>query len=265
MNEAFSRLAQFITPDQEEIMLRKIGHVGVNAVWGATGVGKSALLRYRYYLIMAYSLKLIEETDFPMLPKDGPYKWPRYERFGWVDVTGEPFDLAEFSRRLLLDFHSNDPREMEKAAVAVIQGHNPIQCCYEIIRRQKCLVVVDGLRSTRDWDSIKQAFWCHQNSDSCIFVITTDKRIAEHCFADDPWWGAINHITPLDDTSALNLFKKVCLLISLLSNSRYIYVSLPACSSISKLNYLIPFIMHIDLSSVGVPAVLRVPALPVGF
>lgn len=237
--EALFQFSQFITPDQEELLQENFH--GVKAVWGGTGVGKSALVRFYYYLIMAYSLKLIEETELVrrgLLPEDSRHSLTGFERFGWVDVP-EPFDLAEFSRRLLLDFNSYDPGEMEKTAVGIIQGHNPIQQCYETIRKQKCLVVIDGLRSTRDWDSIKQAFWGHHHKHSCIYVITIDESVAQHCLNNSN--NVINYgrtipMRALDDNSALDLFKKVCLLTTVLPNtSRYIYY-LPTSSSTSNPN-----------------------------
>ncbi|XP_066393255.1 uncharacterized protein [Miscanthus floridulus] len=218
--EALFQFEPFITPDQDielvtEIIVGHVYYCGVRAVWGASGVGKSALVRLTYYTVMAGSLELLKAAEFP---KRGGLSYAflvfgdkalQFERFGWVDVP-EPFDLAEFSRRLLLDFHSDDPGKMEKTAVGIIQGHNPIQQCYEIMRRHRCLVVIDGLRSTRDWDSIEQAFWCHHHPESSILVITTDESAAKHCVAkDDLSCERIIPMRALDDTSALELFIKV--------------------------------------------------------
>lgn len=74
---------------------------------------------------MANSLKMIKYDELPnreemYLAEEGDLAL--FERFGWVDVP-EPFDLAEFSRRLVLDFNSYDPGEMEKTAVAIIRLH----------------------------------------------------------------------------------------------------------------------------------------------
>lgn len=227
MEEAISQLAELITPEQDQLLWWILGLTydgidnRVTAVWGTSGVGKSALIRFCYYSSMAYSLKLIKDTEVhkttlnflsSVSSKIIFLSNLQFERHGWVDVP-EPFDLAEFARRLLLDFNSYDPVEMEKTAVGIIQGHNPIQQCYEIIRKQKCQVVIDGLRSTRDWESIKQAFLCHHHKESCILVISTDESVAKHCATK--YSGANNfqriiHIKALDDTSALELFGKVC-------------------------------------------------------
>ena len=59
----------------------------VHAVWGGTGVGKSALLRFVYYYLMANSLKMIKFDDLPnreemYLSEEGDLAL--FERFGWV-------------------------------------------------------------------------------------------------------------------------------------------------------------------------------------
>ncbi|CAD6221263.1 unnamed protein product [Miscanthus lutarioriparius] len=181
IDEALFQFEPFITPDQDIELVTEIivGHV--------FSCGVKAKLSF-----LVFDDKALQ-----------------FERFGWVDVP-EPFDLAEFSRRLLLDFHSDDPGKMEKTAVGIIQGHNPIQQCYEIMRRHRCLVVIDGLRSTRDWDSIEQALWCHHHPEASILVITTDESVAKHCVAkDDLSCERIIPMRALDDKSALELFIKV--------------------------------------------------------
>ncbi|XP_044335815.1 disease resistance protein Pik-2-like [Triticum aestivum] len=88
----------------EQIMYRP----GVTSVWGIAGVGKSTLVRECYD---HFREKLITHD---------------IQRSAWVDVP-DPFNLVEFSRLLLLDFHRPDLEAMEAAAIGIMQGQDPIQ------------------------------------------------------------------------------------------------------------------------------------------
>ncbi|XP_044318704.1 disease resistance protein Pik-2-like [Triticum aestivum] len=133
---------------------------GVTSVWGIAGVGKSTLVRDRYYARM-------QECSFA-------------GKFAYVDVP-DPFDLVEFSRLLLLDFHRCDLEAMEAAAIGIIQGQDPIQGCREILRQDGYLVIIDGLQFTYDWDLIETVFLSPITTESIIVVITTEESIAKHC------------------------------------------------------------------------------------
>lgn len=96
----------------------------------------------------------------------------------WVDVPN-PFDLTDFSWRLLLDFYSDDPQAKEAAAVGLMEGTlDPIQKCREFLRR-KCLVIINDLRSEEDWDLIKNTF-LSEHIQSIVIVRSYD-RINKHC------------------------------------------------------------------------------------
>lgn len=113
---------------RQEIHYCHVRELGVNAVWETVGVGKSALVRCSYYANMAISLNITQQTNlsrFGDLYLQESICGGMFDMFGWVHVP-DPFDLAEFSRRLLLDFHSLDPHEMEARAVGIVQGQDPI-------------------------------------------------------------------------------------------------------------------------------------------
>jgi hypothetical protein len=130
--------------------------------------------------------------------------------FAWVDVPS-PFNLTEFAWRLLLDFYSDDPQVKQTATISMIEeGQVPIQECRDIIKGQRCLVVINGLRSTQDWDFIQAAFELQQYISSTIVVITNEENVAMHCVQNKK--KQVLNIRCLQGDAALNLFEKVCLL-----------------------------------------------------
>jgi hypothetical protein len=158
----------------------RLNGLQVLSVWGIAGVGKSALVRNMYY-------DRIHRND------------SLFDRYGWVDVT-HPFNLRDFSRSLLLDFHSQP--------VQAMGIKDPTQECHKILKDNRCLVVIDDLESMEEWDLI-QAALVSRPSSSIIIVITTEASIAAHC-ADNE--GVIFNVKGLEDKAALELFKKqVCL------------------------------------------------------
>lgn len=146
------------------------------SVWGIAGVGKSALVRNMYF-------DRIHRND------------QLFEKYGWVDVT-HPFNLRDFSRSLLLDFHSEP--------VQAMGIKDPTQECHKILEDNRCLVVIDDLQSIEEWDLI-QAALVSRPSRSIIIVITTEASIATYC-ADNE--GVVFNVKGLEDKAALKLFKK---------------------------------------------------------
>jgi hypothetical protein len=159
----------------------------VNSLWGIAGVGKSALVRDIYEDHMA---RYSRETQ---------------RKYSWVDVP-HPFRLMEFSRRLLLGFNSKDLHAQETAAVGIMEGQDTIQACCHFLQQYVCTIVIDGLRSTHDWDSIKAAFLSEPTQSSRIIVITTEETVATHCALDKH---RVHNIKGLDAKDALRLFKEV--------------------------------------------------------
>ncbi|KQK16577.2 hypothetical protein BRADI_1g29360v3 [Brachypodium distachyon] len=103
----------------------------------------------------------------------------QFTKYSWVDVP-HPFNLTDLACRLLVDFHSDNVRAKETAALGIVEGQSPIQGCCKFLREDTCLVVIDGLQSTQDWDLIKAAF-LSMPIKGCILVITNEARVAKHC------------------------------------------------------------------------------------
>uniref|UniRef100_A0A453A019 Disease resistance protein RPM1 n=4 Tax=Aegilops tauschii subsp. strangulata TaxID=200361 RepID=A0A453A019_AEGTS len=149
---------------------------GVISLWGPAGAGLSTLVRILYYKVMLRS-DASWEWEYH---QEGPVSWEeKITMFSWVDVP-HPFNLKDFCWRLLLDFRSDDLRAKKIAAVGIMEGEDPIQQCSKILREDECVVVIDGLRSTDDWDLIKAAVLPDPIT-SHIIVIANAASVATHC------------------------------------------------------------------------------------
>lgn len=164
---------------EKRVLMEQLWTPGVISLWGIAGVGKSALVRNIY-----------DRKQYKM---------------SWVDVP-HPFRLMEFSRRLLLGFYSKDLHAQETAAIDIMEGQDTIQACCHILQQYKCVIIIDGLRSTHHWDSIKAAFLSEPTQSSSIIVITTEETVATHCTPDKC---KVHNIKGLDAKDALRLFKEI--------------------------------------------------------
>ncbi|KAK1641980.1 hypothetical protein QYE76_059785 [Lolium multiflorum] len=173
--------------EEHSVINEELWRPGVSSLWGIAGVGKSALVRDIYEDHMA---RCSRETQ---------------RKYSWVDVP-HPFRLMEFSRRLLLGFYSKDLHAQETAAVGIMEGQDTTQACCHFLQQYVCTIVIDGLRSTHDWDSIKAAFLSEPTQTSRIIVITTEETVATHCALDNR---RVHNIKGLDAKDALRLFKEI--------------------------------------------------------
>ncbi|CAM0908527.1 unnamed protein product [Alopecurus aequalis] len=158
----------------------------VYSVWGFAGVGKSAIVRSRYFKHM---IRCQNHTT----------------KFGWVDVP-ETFSLTDLCRRLLVDLHSSDLESKESTAVGILEGQDPIQGCCKVLQEGNYIVVIDGLRSTNEWDLIKAAFLSEPIKGSLV-IITNEESVAKHC-VDQESYHHVN-IKGLEADAALNLYTKI--------------------------------------------------------
>jgi hypothetical protein len=167
----------------------------VTSVWGIAGVGKSTLVTWYYFE--------------KMLDPKNEYKFSHY---CWVDVP-HPFSLAELSLRLLQAFYWDYPSQgKERAMIDILEGNrDPIQECRLLLRHYKgWLLVLDGLRSTDDWDSINEAFCLSQPTPGCkTIVVTNEQHVAMHCANKND--KQVISVQGLEADEALKFFKeKVC-------------------------------------------------------
>ncbi|KAJ1275282.1 hypothetical protein BS78_05G124400 [Paspalum vaginatum] len=99
-----------------------------------------------------------------------------FPRLSWVDVS-HPFNLTNIAWSLLLEFE-------------------------QFMDQDRCLVVVDGLQTTEEWDLIRYSL-VSKCSKSIIIVITTDATVAMHCANREE---AMYNVKSLEDQEAYDLF-----------------------------------------------------------
>jgi hypothetical protein len=140
----------------------------VISVWGMAGVGKSFLVEALY--------NHFAET---------------FESSAVVSAT-HPFDIKHLCQDLVQDLKP-------------VQGEDIFARCWKYMEERWCLVVIDGLRSTEDWDLIESNL-ISGASRSCIIVITREESVARYCAKSD---NALCRIHGLEAEAARLLFEKV--------------------------------------------------------
>jgi hypothetical protein len=122
---------------------------------------------------------LIHKVYTRIVHKSKQFEGLEFERHSWVDVP-IPFSLEVFSRRLLLNLRSEDLVAEEIDAVGMMRDPCLTQECSDLLSEHDCLVIINGLQSTCDWDSIKAAL-LSKPTKGCILVITNEASVATHC------------------------------------------------------------------------------------
>ncbi|CAM0878879.1 unnamed protein product [Alopecurus aequalis] len=161
----------------------QMNHSQVMSVWGIPGVGKSSLVRTLYYD------QILENQQF--------------QEYSWVGLSQtQPFDLRDFCQSLLLDFQSEYLQAEETAPSHSMSG---IKECCELLSTRQCLVIIDGLQSTEEWDLIQSTLVPrHSGSKTLIIVITTTASIATYCADKEE---LVLHVKPLEADAAFDLLK----------------------------------------------------------
>ncbi|KQK16581.2 probable disease resistance protein RXW24L [Brachypodium distachyon] len=152
----------------EYVSETRVNSPPVMSVWGIPGVGKSALVR-----------KLYDERKLHS---------NNYDKYFWVDVS-RPFNLRDLYLSLLQGIHP------EK---------DPIEECHSLLTKHRCFVVIDELRSTKEWD-LMQAALKPKKAKSVIIVITTDKSIATYCTNNNE--KLLFNVKALEAAAAFDLFQ----------------------------------------------------------
>ncbi|XP_044435172.1 uncharacterized protein [Triticum aestivum] len=174
----------------------------VIAVWGVAGVGKSALVRLFYYMNIIGLREMNPVHSFVSMFGDSFLD--QVTKYSWVDVP-HPFNMTDLSRRLLLDFHSDDAEAKETEARGIMEGQDPIQRCRKLMHQDRCFVVIDGLRAMDDWDFIKTTF-LSEPIKGCVVVITNDETIATQCVDKEDH---VINVKGLEAYTSFQLFREI--------------------------------------------------------
>jgi hypothetical protein len=194
----------------------------VVSVWGMGGLGKTTLVR---------SIYRSQELG----------GWKR----AWATAL-RPFKPEVLLRDLALQLQITIQEDPTGATTTgrVMNLHKLKQELDWVLKLERCLIVLDDISSSFEWDLVKQCLHKARR----IIVTTREKDIAKHCSIDDE---NMYHLGGLKVGAALDLFKKkvILQLVSFLpfyigSASRYISFSscniiLPPCQNIMHISFVL--------------------------
>ncbi|KAJ1276337.1 hypothetical protein BS78_05G206900 [Paspalum vaginatum] len=117
----------------------------------------------------------------------------KFHKYAWVHVP-QPFETVVFCQSLCSELGSTQGDAAEYS----------IGKCQELLHQYRCLVVIDGLESENQWDSIRPIS-PPGISISCIVVVTSQESVARHCATN-----AASGSTQINDAALLIFKEKVC-------------------------------------------------------
>ncbi|KAI4983346.1 hypothetical protein ZWY2020_023838 [Hordeum vulgare] len=172
----------------------------VIAVWGMGGLGKTTLIKDVYHRQ--------EVSDM-------------FGKHAFVTVL-RPFKLEDLLRSLADQFQENRREEKKRALDFLIDTKKeipskkvgvakPIEELAEHLKGKKCLIVLDDLSSTMEWDKIMPSLLEIKNP--CLVIVITTRRedIAKHCCKKPEYLQekeCIRLLSRLQDKHACDLFTK---------------------------------------------------------
>lgn len=167
----------------------------VISVWGMGGLGKTTLVKDVYQ----------SQTLIKM-----------FEKRAFVTVL-RPFILKELLKSLIMQLTADssetkrtidDLRPETRNKVVMMADHLLIEELARLIKGKNCLIVLDDLSSTAEWDHIIHSF--PKLDGACRILVTTrEHSIAKHCSQKQD---NICELKVLEDKEALDLFTKKVLI-----------------------------------------------------
>ncbi|WVZ91893.1 LOW QUALITY PROTEIN: hypothetical protein U9M48_038006 [Paspalum notatum var. saurae] len=156
----------------------------VISVWGMGGLGKTTLVKDVY---------------------QNQNHIGRFEKRAFVTVM-RPFNLKELLKSLIVQL-SKDPSKKEGGTrnKLATMGVEALTIELALVLENKCLIVLDDLSSTTEWDMIIQRFPKMENTSHRIIVTTREENIAKHCSNKQENIYVLNFLEYKD---ALNLFTR---------------------------------------------------------
>lgn len=128
------------------------------SVWGTDGPQKTALLRSIY-----------DGKDL-----DGN----KFQKRAWITVSHPP--IADQVTSLVLELKARFPVKQENPADA-IETAELMQVLGRLMGGHECLIVLDGVSTGEEWDSLANYLPRDEGCSSRIVLTTTERIVAEHC------------------------------------------------------------------------------------
>lgn len=185
-DEELSRLHDMISSSRGH---QNNGGTRVLTVWAPPGVGKHSLVAkvYSHYVLTAD-------------PSSS------FQLYGWVDVSSNsnnpPSSLEGFFSQILLS-HMRPKLTTVPVPLGTDDTTDPIQDCINLLAKNRCLVVIEGLQSVEDCHKLINARLIYGHPHSCIILITAEQSVA--AFWEEKTPHAVCNVKPL------NVQQQVCM------------------------------------------------------
>jgi hypothetical protein len=160
----------------------------VISVWGMGGLGKTTIVKNVYHTVLS----------------------SMFEKHACVTVM-RPFSLVELLPSLVMQLEREHSEKNSIVGLMASKKNALLMTFTELTKeltslfeREKCLIVLDDVSSTAEWDMIIPVFHDMGNT-SRIIVTTREEGIAKHCSGQQE---NIYKLKGLEDKDALDLFAK---------------------------------------------------------
>lgn len=158
----------------------------VIAVCGMGGIGKSTLARELYH--------------HPEL-RDGGY----FKSFGWCHVS-QKFNPNSVLRELMYSLVPENDHERRTRMIESINANRGHATLYNMLRNEKCLVVIDDVWTSNDWAMLEPAFPRNTATGSRVILTTRNEETVSRL---DPNQVYLHPIKGLDETKSWELFERI--------------------------------------------------------
>jgi hypothetical protein len=191
---------------EKSVVIKLVGQPDNNqsckviSVWGMGGLGKTTLVRsvYRSQELAVWKhawVTALRPFNPEILLRDLALQ---LEKSIQEDAPGETSTRVPKKNIFVAE-------QQKKKSIALMNSKELKVELDRLLKTQNCLVVLDDISSTSEWDLVKG---CLHNA-GMIIITTREKNVAEHCSRDDTNMFSLEGLT---DNDALDLFTKKVLL-----------------------------------------------------
>ena len=181
-NEEVEKLTEWISLNRSEC--------ATLSVFGASGIGKSTLVRNVY-----------NSTEVLRM----------FQRRAWIAMV-HPFNKEEFLRDIVSQFKAYHRVRESKSGIKNKSCDDLVTEVCQLMGDGRSLLVVDGLSAEEECDQVKSCLWTELGADSgsCTVIVTTASAAVDtHCSGNS---SLMYELSPLNRAAAHQLFyQKVCI------------------------------------------------------